>query len=52
VVATKSSIRGTYLFINDGSAARSNSTDLLINLTGYSGALPGLGVIPVSSVFA
>ena len=52
VVATKSSIKGTYLFINDGSAARSNSTDLLINLTGYAGTLPGLGVIPVGSVFA
>ncbi len=52
VVATKSSIRGTYLFINDGSAARSSSTDLLINLTGHTGTLPGLGVIPVGTVFA
>jgi hypothetical protein len=52
VVASKSSIRGTYLFINDGSAARSNSSDLLINLTGHSGALPGLGGIGVGTVFA
>ena len=52
VVATRAPIAGTYLFINDGSAARSNSNDLLINITGFSGGLPGLGVIPVSSFFA
>lgn len=52
VVATRAPIAGTYVVINDGSAIRSNSTDLLINITGFSGALPGLGVIPVSSVFA
>jgi len=51
VVATKAPIAGTYLFINDGNAARNNSNDLLINLTGFSGGLPGLGVIPVNSVF-
>lgn len=52
VVATRASIAGTYVVINDGSANRSNSTDLLINITGYSGALPGLGVIPVGLFFA
>jgi hypothetical protein len=52
VVATRAPIAGTYLFINDGNAARSNSNDLLINITGFSGVLPGLGVIPVSSFFA
>ncbi len=52
VVATRTPIAGTYLFINDGNAARSSSNDLLINITGVSGALPGLGVIPVSSFFA
>jgi ELWxxDGT repeat protein len=52
VVATKASIAGTYLFINDGTTARNNSNDLLIHLTSPSGALPGLGVIPVGSVFA
>ena len=51
VVATRSPIQGTYLFINDGSAARNNSQDLLINLTGFSGTLPALGQIPVNSVF-
>jgi Ca2+-binding RTX toxin-like protein len=40
----------TYLFINDGNAAQT-SQDLLINLTGHSGALPALGAIPVNSVF-
>ena len=51
VVATRAAIAGTYLFINDGNATRNNSNDLLINLTGFSGALPGLGVNPVGSVF-
>jgi ELWxxDGT repeat protein len=51
VVATRSPIAGTYLFINDGNAARNNSQDLLIHLTGFSGTLPALGVIPVNSVF-
>jgi hypothetical protein len=52
VVATRTAIAGTYLFINDGNAARNNSNDLLINITGFSGPLPGLGVIPVGTVFA
>jgi 2',3'-cyclic-nucleotide 2'-phosphodiesterase (5'-nucleotidase family) len=52
VVATRAPIAGTYLFINDGNASRNNSNDLLINLTGFSGTLPGLGVIPVGTVFA
>ena len=52
VVATRAPIAGTYLFINDGNAARNNSNDLLINITGFSGPLPGLGVIPVGTVFA
>jgi hypothetical protein len=52
VVATRSPIAGTYLFINDGNAGRNNTNDLLFNITGYSGTLPGLGVIPVGSVFA
>jgi len=52
VVATRAPIAGTYLFINDGNAARSSSNDLLINITGHSGGLPGLGVIPVGTFFA
>lgn len=52
VVSTKAPIAGTYLFINDSIAARSNSNDLLVNLTGASGPMPGLGLISVGSVFA
>ena len=50
VVATRAPIAGTYLFINDGNAARDNRNDLLINITG-SGGLPGLGVVAVNSGF-
>ncbi|MEB3320202.1 MAG: ELWxxDGT repeat protein [Cyanobium sp.] len=51
VVATDADIRGTYLLINDGDAALSLSRDLLINISGYSGVLPGLGSIAPTSVF-
>jgi len=51
VVATRTPIAGTYLFINDGNAARNNSNDLLINIRGFSGGLPGLGGISVNSFF-
>ena len=51
VVATTSSIAGTYLVINDGTAGFQASNDLLINLTGYTGTLPPLGNIIVSSFF-
>jgi len=52
VVATQPSIAGTYLLINNGKAGRNNSADLLINISGYAGELPGLGAIAVNSVFA
>ncbi|MFM7464453.1 MAG: bluetail domain-containing putative surface protein [Cyanobium sp.] len=52
VVATRAPIAGTYLLINDGIASRSNSNDLLINISGFSGVLPALGGISVGSVFA
>jgi hypothetical protein len=52
VVATRAPIAGTYLFVNDSNAARNNSQDLLINITGFTGALPALGAIPVASLFA
>jgi hypothetical protein len=51
VVVTTPSIAGTYLVINDGVAGFQASNDLVINLTGYTGALPALGNIPVSSFF-
>ncbi|MFM7514035.1 MAG: bluetail domain-containing putative surface protein, partial [Cyanobium sp.] len=52
VRSTNAAIAGTYLLINDGTAGRSLTADLLIDITGYSGTLPALGVRPVESVFA
>ena len=52
VRSTNAAIAGTYLLINDGTAGRSLTSDLLIDITGYSGTLPALGVRPVKSVFA
>ena len=52
VIATNAAIAGTYLIINDSTAALNTTNDLMINITGYSGALPGLGAIsPIGSVF-
>lgn len=52
VVATASGIAGTYLIVNDGSNGFQSANDLVINLTGYSGSLPGLGAItPLSRWF-
>ena len=51
VVVTTASIAGTYLVINDGTAGFQASNDLVINLTGYTGTLPPLGNITVSSFF-
>ncbi len=51
VVATASSIAGTYLVINDNVSGFQTANDLVINLTGYTGALPALGTISVSSWF-
>ncbi|MFN6034744.1 MAG: bluetail domain-containing putative surface protein [Dolichospermum sp.] len=51
VSVTTSGIAGTYLVINDGVAGFQSSNDLLVNITGYSGTLPALGTIAVSSLF-
>jgi ELWxxDGT repeat protein len=51
VRSTNAAIAGTYLLINDGTAGRSFTADLMVNITGYSGTLPALGVRPVGSVF-
>jgi len=51
VSVTTSGITGTYLVINDGVAGFQSSNDLLVNITGYSGTLPALGTIAVSSLF-
>jgi Ca2+-binding RTX toxin-like protein len=52
VQVTAGAIAGTYLLINDSTAALSFTNDLLVNITGFGGALPGLGSIPVASFFA
>lgn len=51
VVATNASIAGTYLIINDATNGYQNGTDLVVNINGYSGVLPGLGSITPSSWF-
>ncbi|GCA90710.1 serralysin C [Microcystis aeruginosa NIES-4264] len=51
VQVTTGAIAGTYLVINDSTAGFQSSNDLLINITGFTGALPALGNINVSSFF-
>lgn len=51
VSVTTAGIAGTYLVINDGIAGFQSTQDLLVNLTGYTGTLPSLGSIAVSSFF-
>jgi Ca2+-binding RTX toxin-like protein len=50
VVSTVAGIAGTYLVVDDGFAGFS-SNDLMVNITGFSGSLPAIGAIPVSSFF-
>jgi Ca2+-binding RTX toxin-like protein len=53
VQVTAGAIAGTYLLINDSTATLSFTNDLLVNITGFSGALPGFGnITPVSHFFA
>ncbi|MDJ0605272.1 bluetail domain-containing putative surface protein [Microcystis sp. M53602_WE12] len=42
---------GTYLVINDSAAGFQSSNDLLINITGFTGALPALGNSPGGNFF-
>jgi trimeric autotransporter adhesin len=42
---------GTYLAINDGIAGFQSATDLVVNITGFTGALPGVGAIAPSLFF-
>jgi Ca2+-binding RTX toxin-like protein len=51
VQTTTAGIAGTYLVVNDSVAGFQAATDLLINVTGYSGALPAVGAIAVNSFF-
>ncbi|MCA2656050.1 MAG: M10 family metallopeptidase C-terminal domain-containing protein [Microcystis sp. M061S2] len=52
VQVTSIPIAGTYLLINDSNPSLSLTDDLLVNITGSSGTLPGFGnITPVSSFF-
>ncbi|MBD2624714.1 right-handed parallel beta-helix repeat-containing protein [Microcystis flos-aquae FACHB-1344] len=51
VQVTTGAIAGTCLVINDSTAGFQSSNDLLINITGFTGALPALGNIPVGNFF-
>ena len=51
VVATHSAIAGTYVLVNDGTAALSGSNDILINLRGHLGVLPAPWIIVPSLFF-
>ncbi|MFN9176466.1 MAG: peptidylprolyl isomerase [Synechocystis sp.] len=52
VTVTTTGIAGTYLIINDNVAGFQSANDSLVNITGFSGTLPGLGAIAVNSFFA
>lgn len=51
VQVTSGGIAGTYLIINNESSGFQANTDLLINITGYSGSFPDLGTVSVDSFF-
>ena len=51
VQVTSGAIAGTYLIINDNTTGFQTNNDLLVNITGFSGTLPAVGNITVSSFF-
>jgi ELWxxDGT repeat protein len=51
VVASSLTPTATYLVINDAVAGFQASTDLIIDITGHTGNLPGLGTISVNQWF-
>jgi len=50
-VVTSGSVAGSYLIVNNGVAGFQATDDLVVNITGYTGSLPGVGPVPVSSLF-
>ena len=52
VRATGEELRGTYLLVNDNRRPLNPGRDLLIEITGFNGRLPGVGTIDPSAVFA
>jgi Ca2+-binding RTX toxin-like protein len=51
VTVGSGSAAGTYLAINDHIAGFQQANDLVINISGYSGSLPGFGNLAVASFF-
>lgn len=51
VALVTGSSAGTYIVVNDSVAGFQAANDIVINITGFSGALPALGTIPVANFF-
>ena len=51
VKSTNAAITGTYLFINNGKEGLNRRGDLLIDITGFTGSMPGFGTQQVESMF-
>jgi hypothetical protein len=51
VRVTTAAIAGTYLVVNDDVAGFQTANDLVVNMTGFTGTVPALGNILVSSFF-
>jgi hypothetical protein len=51
VNVTTAGIAGSCLVVNDGTAGFQTANDSVVNITGFSGTLPGLGAITPSSFF-
>jgi len=51
-VVTSGSATGTYVIVNNNVAGFQSSQDLLINITGYTGTLPGFGSVAPTTLFA
>jgi len=52
ITATIPNTTHTYLVINDGTAGFQSTTDSIVDITGYSGILPGFGAITPTNFFA
>jgi Ca2+-binding RTX toxin-like protein len=51
VVSTGVGSAGTYLIIDNGTAGFQSGSDLVVNITGFTGTLPGVGTLTPNSFF-
>jgi hypothetical protein len=51
VVSTGVGSAGTYLIIDNGTAGFQSGSDLVVNITGFTGTLPGVGTITPNTFF-